>query len=54
MAGLQRGDVIEQVNRHPVDSVSQYEREVRTAGSQGIVLLVNRGGTTAFVVVQAP
>ena len=54
MAGLQRGDVIEQVNRHPVDSVSQYEREVRMAGHQSVVLLVNRGGTTAFVVVQAP
>ena len=54
MAGLQRGDVIEQVNRHPVDSVSQYEREVRMAGNQSVVLLVNRGGTTAFVVVQAP
>jgi serine protease Do len=53
-AGLQRGDVIEQVNRHPVDSVSQYEREVRAAGNQTIVLLVNRGGSTAFVVVQAP
>lgn len=53
-SGLQRGDVIEQVNRHPVDSVSQYEREVRAAGNQTIVLLVNRGGSTAFVVVQAP
>ena len=54
MAGLRRGDVIEQVNRHPVDSVSQYQREVRMAGDQAVVLLVNRGGTTAFVVVQAP
>jgi serine protease Do len=54
MAGLRRGDVIEQVNRHPVDSVSQYEREIRMAGDQAIVLLVNRGGSTAFVVVQAP
>ncbi len=52
-AGLQRGDVIEQVNRHPVASVSQYEREIRTSSSQAIVLLINRGGTTAFVVVQA-
>ncbi|MGE5206617.1 MAG: DegQ family serine endoprotease [Chlamydiota bacterium] len=53
-AGLQRGDVIEQVNRHLVDSVSQYESEVRMAGNRAIVLLVNRRGTTAFVVVQAP
>ena len=54
LAFLRRGDVIEQVNRHPVDSVSQYEREIRMAGGQAIVLLVNRGGSTAFVVVQAP
>ncbi len=54
LAGLRRGDVIEQVNRHPVDSVSQYEREIRMAAGQAIVLLVNRGGSTAFVVVQAP
>ncbi|HEU5334485.1 MAG TPA: DegQ family serine endoprotease [Terriglobales bacterium] len=54
MAGLRRGDVIQQVNRHPVNSVSQYEREIRMAGNQSVVLLVNRGGTTAFVVVQAP
>lgn len=51
-AGLQRGDVIEQVNRHPVNSVSDYERLVEQAGKQAIVLLVNRGGNTTFVVVQ--
>ena len=51
-AGLQRGDVIEQVNRHPVNSVPEYERLVREAGTQAVVLLVNRGGNTTFVVVQ--
>jgi serine protease Do len=51
-ASLQRGDVIEQVNRQPVTSVSDYERLVREAGAQAVVLLVNRGGTTTFIVVQ--
>jgi len=51
-AGLQRGDVIEQVNRQPVNSVGEYERLIREAGNQSIVLLVNRGGNTTFVVVQ--
>lgn len=51
-AGLQRGDVIEQVNRHPVNSVSEYEGLIRGAGAQAVVLLVNRGGNTNFVVVQ--
>jgi serine protease Do len=51
-AGLQRGDVIEQVNRHPVANVAEFNRAVREAGKQTIVLLVNRGGQTSFVVVQ--
>ena len=51
-AGLQRGDVIEQINRQPVKSVSDYERLIRQAGKETIVLLVNRGGNTTFVVVQ--
>jgi len=51
-AGLQRGDVIEQINRQPVKSVSDYERLIRQAGKEAIVLLVNRGGNTTFVVVQ--
>jgi len=51
--GLQRGDVIEQINRHPVNSVSDYHRLVDEAGKQSIVLLVNRGGNTTFLVVQA-
>jgi serine protease Do len=51
-AGLQRGDVIEQVNRQPVNSVSEYRRILSQAGKQSVVLLVNRRGDTTFVVVQ--
>jgi len=51
-AGLQRGDVIEQINRQDVSNVSDYNRLVTETGKQSLVLLVNRGGTTAFVVVQ--
>jgi serine protease Do len=51
-AGLQRGDVIEQVNRQPVSSVSDYQRLIEQAGKQTIVLLVNHGGNTIFLVVQ--
>jgi serine protease Do len=51
-ADLQRGDVIEQVNRHPVNSVADYQRLIRDAGAQAVVLLINRGGNTTFVVVQ--
>ena len=51
-AGLQRGDVIEQINRQPVNSVADYQRLVSQAGKQSIVLLINRGGNTTFLVVQ--
>jgi len=51
-AGLQREDVIEQVNRQPVNSVADYQRLIRQAGKEPLVLLINRGGTTTFMVVQ--
>jgi serine protease Do len=52
-AELRHGDVIEQVNGTPVSSVSDYEKAVQQAGQQEVVLLISRGGSTAFVVVQA-
>ena len=51
-AGLQRGDVIEQVNRHPVTSAGDYQRLIRQGGKQSVILLINRGGNTTFLVVQ--
>lgn len=51
-AGLQRGDVIEQVNRQSVNSVADYERFIRQVGKQTVGMLVNRGGITSFVEVQ--
>src|SRR5579872_2159416 len=51
-AGLQRGDVIEQVNKQPVSSVADYQRLINQAGKQTLVLLVNRCGNTTFLVVQ--
>jgi S1-C subfamily serine protease len=51
-AGLLRGDVIEQVNRESVNSVADYDRLVGRGGKQAVVLLVNRGGATTFIVVE--
>jgi len=51
-AGLQRGDVIQQVNRKPVANVREFETAVRAAGDQPVLLLVNRQGTTSYVVVR--
>lgn len=50
-AGLRRGDVIQSVNRKPVASVGEFETAVGRGGS--VLLLVNRGGATRFVVVES-
>src|SRR5579883_976021 len=48
-AGLQQGDVIQEVNHHPVKDVSDFDRELSKAGSGPVLLLVNRQGNTMFV-----
>jgi S1-C subfamily serine protease len=44
--------VIQEVNRRPVTNVAAFERAVRQAGSDPVLLLVNRGGNTQFLVVE--
>jgi S1-C subfamily serine protease len=51
-AGLRRGDVIMEVNRRPVANVSEFDRYLREAGDEPVLLLVNRGGSTIFVAVE--
>ena len=50
-AGLQEGDVIEQVNRKPVESVPSFHDAARLAGGDSVLLFVSRGGATRFLVV---
>jgi serine protease Do len=47
-AGLQQGDVIQEVNRRPVKSVAEFEAAVKNS-KDGTLLLVNREGHTLFV-----
>lgn len=48
--GLQPGDVIESINRQPVRSLADFDRQA--AGATGDALLrVNRQGASAFVVI---
>ncbi len=51
-AGLQRGDVIQEVNREVVTNVATFERAIRRAADGPIMLLVNRGGRTFFIVIE--
>ena len=50
-AGLQRGDVIEEVNRKPVRSPNDLRDVLQKSGNQTALLLVNRGGQTVYVPV---
>jgi serine protease Do len=50
-AGLADGDVILEVNRHPVATVEQLNRYITEAGSPSTILLVSRDGRTRYVVV---
>ena len=52
-AGLRRGDVIQEVNHQQVANVSDFTSVVGRSNNQSVLLLVNRGGNTIYVVVEA-
>jgi serine protease Do len=51
-AGLKRGDVIEEIDHKPIANVRQFEEAARRSGSGPVLLLVNRGGGTAYIVIE--
>jgi serine protease Do len=52
-AGLEQGDIVMQVNRKAVNSVSEFNAAVRAGASKdSTLLLIKRGEGTEFVVVQ--
>lgn len=51
-AGIQRADVIEQVNQQPVRSVADLRAAVERVAKDPLLLLVNHRGTTIFVTVR--
>ena len=52
-AGLQSGDVIEQVNRQPVQSVDELRAAVKSGANKPVLLLINRQGNELFVTVRS-
>lgn len=50
--GLREGDVIQEVNHKPVTNVEEYRHALAGADKQPILLLVNHGGVTGYVVVE--
>ena len=51
--GLERGDLIQEVNRKAVNNVEQFRAAIRGAANQPLLLLVNRGGNTQYVVISS-
>lgn len=51
-AGIQQGDVIQEVNHKPVNNVQQYREALSASGNQSVLLLINHQGITNYVVVQ--
>jgi serine protease Do len=50
-ANIQRGDVILQVNRQPINSVDDFNRVLGRLKDQDAQLLINRGGHTTYVIL---
>jgi serine protease Do len=48
-AGLRPGDVIQEVNRKPIQNVSDFQAQVTKRHEEPILLRVNRGGHAIFV-----
>ena len=52
MAGLQSGDVIQEMDRERITSAADFDRAMRRSAGRTVLLLVNRGGTTRYVAVE--
>jgi len=50
--GLSRGDVIQEVNHKPVHNVDEYNQAISSSGKKPVLLLVNHGGRTNFILVE--
>ncbi len=51
-AGIQRGDVILEVDRKPVNSIREFTETVRKSG-KSMLLLIFRGGSTIYISVKS-
>jgi len=49
---LSRGDVIQEINHKPITNTSDYQQAMSGADKQPVLLLVNHGGVTGYVVVE--
>jgi serine protease Do len=52
MAGLQSGDVIQEMDRERITSAADFERAMRRSAGRTVLLLINRGGVTRYFAVE--
>ncbi len=52
-AGLDRGMVIQEVNHKPVNNITQYKQALSGSNNGSVLLLVNQGGVTRYMVVES-
>jgi serine protease Do len=52
VAGIQAGDLIQEVNYKPVHNVNEYQQAISASKGGPVLLLINRGGTTHYVLIQ--
>jgi serine protease Do len=50
-AGLQPGDVIQEVNRKPIQSYSDFQTQVMNRGDKPLLFRVNRDGHSLFIAI---
>lgn len=51
-AGVDRGDIIREINHKVIHNVNEYERTLSGMRGQAVLLLITRGDSTRFVLVQ--
>ena len=45
--------MIQEVNHKPVHSITEYKQALAAVGKQPVLLLVNEGGATQYVVIES-
>jgi serine protease Do len=51
-SGLSRGDVIQEVNHKPVHNTEEFRQALAGAEGKPVLLLVNHGGVTGYMVIE--
>jgi Do/DeqQ family serine protease len=54
LAGIQPGDVIEEVNRKPVADAAELRAAAKSSGERPALVLVNRKGASLFLAMELP